>query len=100
MVTTFLHGCVTINNSEKVDNVTAGKLKKTILPCFLPPFVFLCIQQFSCLCFSTFTSTIQHFIYLTGNMQYGYFVVLVCFLVVALFASQNKSNNLAVKQGH
>lgn len=37
---------------------------------------------------------------LTGNMQYGYFVVLVCFLVVALFASQNKSNNLAVKQGH
>lgn len=37
---------------------------------------------------------------LTGNMQYGYFVVLVCFLVVLLFASKNKSNNITVKQGH
>jgi len=37
---------------------------------------------------------------LTGHMQYGYFVVLVCFLVVALFATQNKSNQLTVKQGH
>lgn len=37
---------------------------------------------------------------LTGHMQYGYFVVLVCFLVVALFATQNKSDKLTVKQGH
>ena len=37
---------------------------------------------------------------LTGHMQYGYFVVLVCFLVVALFATQNKSNQVSVKQGH
>lgn len=37
---------------------------------------------------------------ITGHMQYGYFVVLICFLVVALFATKNKSKSIIVKPTH
>lgn len=36
----------------------------------------------------------------TGNMQYGYFVVVICFLVVALFALNNKSVGVGTTTVH
>lgn len=36
----------------------------------------------------------------TGNMQYGYFVVVICFLVVALFALNNKSVGINTTAAH
>lgn len=36
----------------------------------------------------------------TGNMQYGYFVVVICFLVVALFAYKNKTAAVSTAAAH